>query len=222
MLTNPSFSLSKTSSMPNPSWSQTAGPSYCGAYRGGKRSVCKSCYAGKGRFTFPNVRGANERRYEWFHSAPREVVVHTLAGEYAGQRLARAFVSGDFCHPPCVHVWRDVVKTTGAGTSWWFPTRVWLKEEYHQPLMDLNALPNVVVRLSNEKVDEPVPEEVREKLGISTVSTVYEDKKYSCPKQVSHTNCTNAGCERCWDGNVKETTYLLTGGEVNWKRKRNE
>lgn len=203
--------------MPNPSWSQTAGPKYCGGYRGGKDSVCPRCYAGQGRFRFQNVREANKNRYNWFHDSPRDQVIGVLVNAYMGQRYARVFVSGDFCHVRCVDTWIEIVKRCPQ-TKWWFPTRCWTNKEYHPALRKLNKRPNVVVRLSNDEIGHPVPNEVRQSLGINTTSTVYDDLTASCPKQVSHGNCQDAGCLRCWDGRVQEITYSLNGGKVNWRK----
>lgn len=166
--------LSQTSKMPG--WSTSIPASRCivgSALRGVDGSVCAECYALKGRYVFPNVQSALERRYARLSSPTWVDSMVTLINALCAPRVPffRWMDSGDVQNT--VHLARiiDVVRRTPT-VAHWLPTR-----EYRivQSYLDHGApLPsNLTIRLSAHMVDGAPP------IGIGTwwlpVSSVHTD-----------------------------------------------
>ena len=154
-------------------------------------SVCAGCYALKGRYRFPNVQAALNRRLkslehpDWIRAM---VVLIDKAPWF------RWHDSGDLQGPEHLKKIFEVCKLTPS-TQHWLPTR----ETGMLKLMDPDIIPpNLIIRLSGHMIDGnnstfwP---------WTSTVST----KTKSCPAQDQGNQCKD--CRACWDRSVPNVTY---------------
>ena len=185
--------LSAPSKMPGPAYNLPAQACITGSklvkVQG---SVCHGCYALKGRYRFPNVQAALNRRLkslghpEWI---PAMVVLIDNTPWF------RWHDSGDLQGVQHLKNIFEVCKLTPE-TSHWLPTR----EAKFLPLNTDSIPKNLIIRLSGHKIDKPAP-------GFwpwtSTVVTVEK----SCPAAEQGNKCLN--CRACWDRGAANIAYGL-------------
>ena len=193
--------LSKPSKMPCFSYSIPAKRCQVGGKLAKvKNSVCFFCYALKGRYLFPNVQNALERR---FSSLAREdwvakMVCAISANERSG--FFRWHDSGDL-----QGVWHlaKIVSVANAlpQIRFWLPTREYgvisdfLKEGGKIPS-------NLTVRLSGYMLDGVAPLGLAARLGVCASAVSATD--WNCPSAKQGNKCQS--CRLCWD-NSKTVTY---------------
>ena len=161
-------------------------------------TVCDGCYALKGRYRFPNVKEALERRYQaaknnpgWIYgmvwdikrvtdkSTVKEFRWHDAGDLIDLQHLLRIF---------------EVCKLT-PDVKHWLPTR----ESQILSNIDPRMVPdNLIIRLSATMVDGPAPK------SWPWTSTVVKDGA-SCPAPKQNNECKD--CRACWDKKVKNVSY---------------
>ena len=185
--------LSAPSKMPGPAYNLPAQACITGSklvkVQG---SVCHGCYALKGRYRFPNVQAALNRRLkslghpEWI---PAMVVLIDNTPWF------RWHDSGDLQGVQHLKNIFEVCKLTPE-TMHWLPTR----EAKFLPLNTDSIPKNLIIRLSGHKIDKPAP-------GFwpwtSTVVTVEK----SCPAAEQGNKCLN--CRACWDRGAANIAYGL-------------
>ena len=154
-------------------------------------TTCHGCYALKGRYRFPNVKEAMDRRLKAL-SDSRWVRAMVVLME--GRKFFRWHDSGDI--QSAWHLKRilEVCKQTPR-TNHWLPTR----EAKLLALMDPNIIPpNLIIRLSATKVDGAASKSWP---WTSTVST----KDKTCPAPNQGGKCLD--CRSCWSRDIKNITY---------------
>lgn len=162
-------------------------------------SVCSSCYALKGRYVFPNVKAAQERRYQSL-THPDWVDALTLMIQKTKTQYFRWHDSGDI-----QGVWHlnNIVKIAQRcpDVKFWLPTREkgfvsqWL-------LLNKNFPDNLVVRVSGAMIDGPAPK------GFTHTSTVDSGGGRTpkvCPAPQTGNMCGD--CRSCWDSEVRNVSY---------------
>ena len=154
-------------------------------------SVCAGCYALKGRYRFPNVQAALNRRLK---SLDHPDWIRAMVVLIDDAPWFRWHDSGDLQGPEHLKKIFEVCKLTPK-TRHWLPTR----ETGMLKLMDPDIIPpNLIIRLSGHMIDGnnstfwP---------WTSTVST----KTKSCPAQDQGNQCKD--CRACWDRKVSNVTY---------------
>lgn len=160
-------------------------------------STCSHCYALKGRYGFPNVQQALERRLK-AHDDPRwvEAMVYLIDPH----RWFRWFDAGDLQSDAMLNKVMDVCSGT-PNTRHWLPTR-----EYGivtEVLKVRKAPRNLNIRLSAHMVDRDPPKVLAKMLGVTTsgVGTAF----YNCPAPSQNNQC--ADCRHCWDRRKKHVIY---------------
>jgi hypothetical protein len=156
-------------------------------------SVCESCYALKGSFTFPSVRNILEENYQklrnylWTPAMAAQI-------RWLGQERFRWFVSGDLAG---INHLRNIIRVCLATPEvcHWLPTR----EAAVLRSCEKEIPPNLTPRLSSAMIDGPAP---RDWKWTSTVVTVAGAGV--CPSSVKGGSCADNECVRCWrdEGNV--------------------
>ena len=150
---------------------------------------CYKCYAFKGRYNFPDVKNALQRRLESLMH-PRWVEAMTVLVK--GKKHFRWHDSGDIQSVAHLIKIFEVCKNT-PDTKHWLPTqeRKYLPINWRHPK-------NLVIRLSNAKNNT--------KPGNAWThwSTVV-DHGGDCPASKQGNVC--GSCRRCWDRKVKHVTY---------------
>ena len=156
-----------------------------------KNSVCAGCYAMKGRYRFPNVREAMDRRLAAL-TDPRWV--DAMVTLVKGQPWCRWHDSGDIQSPDHLKNIFEVCNRTPE-TRHWMPTR----EVKFLKLMDPDVVPkNLIIRISSHMIDQgPVKH-------WPWTSTVVTSGK-TCPAAEQGNKCKE--CRACWDRSVKNVAY---------------
>lgn len=167
-------------------------------------SVCRTCYALKGRYVFDGVTRAQYRRLESLrHPLWVDAMVLLIRSKCRSEPYFRWHDSGDL-----QGVWHlekivEVCRRTPE-IQHWLPTR-----EYSIVRGFLEAgedLPdNLVIRLSAHMVDEPPPKLYS--LPTSTVSERGRRRPYACPARMQGNQC--GSCRACWDPKVPNVDYEL-------------
>ena len=184
--------LSAPSKMPGPAYNLPAVACITGAKLVNvPGSVCAGCYALKGRYRFPNVQQALQRRLD---SITHPDWVRAMVVLIDKAPWFRWHDSGDVQGPEHIKKIFEVCKLT-PGTMHWMPTR----EARFLKLMDPDIIPpNLIIRMSSHMIDQgPVtfwP-------WTSTVST----QAKTCPAADQGNKCRD--CRACWDRSVKNVTY---------------
>ena len=197
--------LSKPSKMPSYGYSLHA--IRCGVgskLREVEDSTCYDCYAMKGRYIFPNVQDALERRYQKALSNPKwvESMIFLILWYCAKTKVFRWHDSGDLISLEHLLAIVQIAKAT-PNVKHWLPTReVKIVQEYKQKY---GKFPNnLVVRISATMVNG-MPHSFHEHSStVVTNETLAIDKV--CPASKQENQCLD--CRMCWDSNVKDIAYL--------------
>lgn len=159
-------------------------------------TVCSKCYALKGRYVFPTVQDALERRWRSL-THPRWVEALTFMIRAKSCDYFRWHDSGDI--QSMDHLRKIVeVAVRCSDTRFWLPTRE--KEYVHEYLRTHGNFPkNLVVRVSSTLIDGPAPS------GFPNTSTVVTTK-HTCPAPEQDNECKD--CRACWNPRRKNVAYL--------------
>jgi len=159
-------------------------------------SVCSGCYALKGRYRFPNVKEALNRRLKSL-TDPRWIEAMTTLVAWYSRKVPffRWHDSGDLQSVEHLKNIFEVCKLTPQ-VEHWIPTR----EAKFLPLNTDSIPKNLIIRLSGHKIDKPAA-------GFwpwtSTVVTVEK----SCPAKEQDNQCKD--CRACWDRGTANIAYGL-------------
>ena len=164
-------------------------------------SVCSGCYAMKGRYRFPNVKDALNRRLNsldkpyWIHA----MVV--LINHYSKKvPYFRWHDSGDLQGAWHLRNIFEVCNRTPA-VSHWMPTREAKLLRFMQP----EVVPkNLIIRMSSHMIDQ---KPVSFWPWTSTVSTGLAQPGHRCPAQHQGNQC--GSCRSCWTKEVSNVAYPL-------------
>lgn len=189
--------LSRPSKMPCSAYSLPAAACKMGArLHAIEGSTCQKCYALKGRYLFPNVQAAMQKRLSSL-AHPYWVDALVLLIGQTKNRYFRWHDSGDL--QSLQHL-LNVVEIAGRlpEVMFWLPTReVGLVRKYEALFGSFP--PNLTVRVSAAMVDDPPPR------GFRCTSTVVRESA-SCPAPKQGNKCGT--CRNCWDPAVANVSYL--------------
>lgn len=167
-----------------------------------KGSVCSDCYALKGRYVFPNVRNAMERRYQSLqHPEWVDAVVWSLKRKKV--EFFRWHDSGDL-----QGMWHlqniAEVAVRCPEISFWLPTREnALVTRY---LNEIGPFPkNLVVRVSGAMIDGYTPIKF---MNVSSVRSkgLADSTAFTCSAPQNGGEC--GSCRACWNPHIREVSYL--------------
>ena len=202
--------LSKTKKLNARSWSLQA-LTTCPASKdkdGELVAACKGCYATTGNYRFKNVKAPREhnqkdwKRSEW---------VANMVQELDNDRYFRWFDSGDVYTLGLADKILEVMKAT-PHCNHWLPTRMHKFAKFADVITQMEALPNVVVRLSSDSVMG----ETIEGEHTSTIIPTPADAPVGatvCEAYANEGNCN--GCRKCWSKDVKTIAYPAHGVKMN-------
>jgi hypothetical protein len=186
--------LSKPSKMPGFSYNLPATKCITGAKLVKiPGSVCSGCYALKGRYRFPNVKDAMQRRLDsinhplWI-KAMATSILETKTGFF------RWHDSGDLQSLDHLKKIFEVCNLT-PGIQHWLPTR----ETSIIACIQADEVPkNLIIRLSAHKVDG------KASTFWPWTSTVVTSEK-TCPAAEQGNKCLD--CRACWDRTISNVAY---------------
>lgn len=193
--------LSKPSKMPGHGYSIPASKCITGAkLRDVCNSVCSKCYALKGRYVFPNVQNALERRLDAFQSPNFVSAMVTIITDLKEEHF-RWFDSGDLQSLFMLVQIATIAKSTPKCMHW-LPTREYkFVDEY---IKLFGAFPdNLIVRVSAHIMDNDAPSRFTHTSQVHTSTT--PANVYRCPAPEQGNKCNT--CRACWDPNVKTVSY---------------
>ena len=211
--------LSKPSKMPSYGYSLSAFKCKVGSkLRNIANSTCSDCYALKGRYVFPNVQEALDRRMDrllnnpkWVeamaflinHYCKNKVKMHRLKEATITNNVFRWHDSGDI--QSLDHLQKIVaIAELTPSVRHWLPTReVAMVRDYQKQYGEFPS--NLVVRISATMING-LPHKFHR--HTSTVSTAKDfDLGWTCPASKQGNKCGD--CRACWDSNVANVTYPL-------------
>jgi len=158
-------------------------------------SVCAGCYAMKGRYRFPNVKDALNRRLNSLNHPQWVEAMTTLVTWYSRKvPWFRWHDSGDLQGPDHLMNIFAVCNATSQ-VQHWMPTREVKLLKGIQP----EVVPkNLIIRVSSHMIDQgPVK-------SWPHTSTVVQAGK-TCPAQEQGNACGD--CRQCWDKDINNIAY---------------
>ena len=194
--------LSKPSKMPGYAYSTPAKRCLIGQkMRNVVGSICAFCYALKGRYVFPNVQKAMEKRFASLTNDLWVDAMTYLIGKVKNPHF-RWHDSGDL-----QGVWHieKIVKIAKnlPNISFWLPTReyafvsTYIEQGGEVP-------PNLTIRLSALMMDGQAPVGIAQRLGLC-VSGASKLGDFNCPSSKQGNKCGD--CRKCWDKNEFAINY---------------
>ena len=185
--------LSKPSKMPGPAFNLPASRCITGAKLVKiPGSVCHGCYALKGRYRFPNVQNALERRRQAL-SSPQWVEAMTVL--VSGHEFFRWHDSGDLQSLEHLQKIFEVCRRTPS-TKHWLPTR---EAQILKQVQPEDVPKNLIIRFSSHMIDQgPVT-------AWPHTSTVVTKEKRTCPAPEQGNAC--GSCRACWSRDIKNIAY---------------
>lgn len=201
--------LSKASKMPCRSWSLQAldtCPASIGA-DGELVDACKGCYATDGNYRFSNVKAPRLHNREDWQQADW---VDAMVAELDNDRYFRWFDSGDMYSLKLAEKIYSVMLAT-PWTRHWLPTRMHKFAKFADILAKMEALPNVVVRLSSDSINGDI-------IAGNTTSTIIPTISHRKPKMTICEAYEREGkcatCRACWDKDVEVVAYVAHGRKM--------
>ena len=201
--------LSKASKMPCRSWSLQAletCPASIGT-DGELVDACKGCYATDGNYRFSNVKAPRLHNREDWKQADW---VDAMVAELDNDRYFRWFDSGDMYSLKLAEKIYAVMVAT-PWTRHWLPTRMYKFAKFADILAKMEALPNVVVRLSSDSINGDI-------IAGNTTSTIIPTISHRKPKMTICEAYEREGkcatCRACWDKDVEVVAYVAHGRKM--------
>jgi hypothetical protein len=203
--------ISATGKMPYKSWSLQAIDTCPGSIGpdGDLVPACRGCYATTGNYRFPNVIAPRmENREDWKRGAWVDDMVHLLRKE----THFRWFDSGDCYHIQLGRKILEVMRLT-PHVQHWLPTRMYKFAKFERLIDSMNALPNVVVRLSSDDIDGST-------VSGRFTSTIFDPEHDVLAKPIivcgAYTRKGKCGdCRACWDRRVSVVAYPQHGRNMS-------
>ena len=197
--------LSKPSKMPWYAYNLPAAMCIMGSkLRHIRGSVCSKCYARKGRYVFPNVRAAMDRRhYEVTHRPEQWAanMIHLLQRKARGkEQWFRWHDSGDLQgieHLDAI-IW---IAQNVSNVRFWLPTKEYVTALKRRAIIHKTS--NLTVRVSAYMIGD-----VKTRCLFPTSSVnAGTISGYRCPAKSQGNICGD--CRACWDRDVGNIDYPL-------------
>jgi hypothetical protein len=182
------------------------------------KTVCHSCYALRGRYLFPVVKRAMEKRFSSL-SDPRWVEAVSTLIHQSRDRYFRWHDSGDL---QSIEHLRNIIRVCEnlPQVKFWLPTREYQTVEAYRRMG--GPIPaNLCIRYSAHLVDGLPP--IRYGLpagGVHSGNASIPKTAYICPAPQQDMKCGN--CRACWDPSVKIVSYPLKYAHSDAYREAND
>jgi len=169
--------------------------------------ACKGCYAVGGNYRFKNVKQAREHnKQDW----KRADWVADMVEELDSDRYFRWFDSGDMYSLKLAEKILEICKAT-PWTRHWIPTRMHKFAKFQDVIARLNALPNVVVRLSSDGINGEIIEEAE--FSSTIIPFIDSDTRATvCQAPLQEGKCHK--CRACWDKSIRVIAYAGHGAKM--------
>ena len=200
--------LSAPSKMPSYAWSISAKRCNIGSKLAKvEGSVCNKCYALKGRYMFPMVQNALEKRY-WRWSSNREKWTNAMIYIMHNKKhiintgFFRWFDSGDIQGEAMLSD-MNTIAWSSPHIRFWLPTKEYnLVKEYKQ---NNDIAPNLVIRVSNPSVNSNTLTDYEHISTVYSKDLLENSEGYICPSSKQGNKCGE--CRMCWS-DKHEVSYI--------------
>lgn len=205
--------LSNTSKLGVKSWSLQA-INTCPASindNGDLVDACKGCYATSGNYRFANVRAPREFNKQAWQD---DNFVNDFVNELYKERFFRWFDSGDMYHIKLAEKIYQIMLAT-PHVKHWLPTRMYKFKKFHPIIKKMQALDNVIIRLSSDHIDgtkvNNTYNRVSDNNSVIIPSDSISDYKdgFICRAYNQDGKCLT--CTACYDKSVKTIAYVGHG-----------
>ncbi len=196
--------LSRTTRMPGHSYSLPAVDCPTGrVLANNSRTVCHYCYARRGRYCFPAVRRAMQRRLQSIQNPAWPLAVASLIYNSC-DRYFRWHDSGDLMNT--AHLQNIVtIARLLPRVRFWLPTREY---EVVERFRQREQIPdNLCVRYSAHLIDGPPSGEYGMPAHTVSYARPPDTKAYRCPAASRGNRC--GSCRACWDPNIPVIDFPL-------------
>jgi len=165
-------------------------------------SICSKCYALKGRYVFPNVQSALDKRFEGIQHPQWVSLLSQLIKTKETSGYFRWHDSGDLQSVKHLANICEIARNL-PGIKFWLPTREFsIVSEY----LRKNTLPdNLTVRLSALMFDGAPPTAIAKRLGLVTSGASSDASTVTCPSSKQGGKCLD--CRACWNKQVTNVNY---------------
>ena len=166
-----------------------------------KNSICSICYALKGRYSFPNVQSALERRYKTIRGKNWVADMVNAINRVEQSGYFRWHDSGDLQSLSHFGNICAIARLTPE-IKYWLPTREYgIVREF---IEKGGVIPdNLTVRFSALMVDGAAPETLARRLGVQVSGACAS--AFSCPASKQGNVCGT--CRACWNKETFNVTY---------------
>ena len=166
-------------------------------------SICSICYALKGRYSFPNVSSALERRFALIAKKSWAENMIAVIKKVETSGFFRWHDAGDL--QSVAHLRRIVSICEGTPEiKHWLPTREFAT--VRKFLESGGKIPaNLTIRFSALMVDGKAPESLAKRLGVQVSGA--SASAFSCPAPRQGNVC--ADCRACWSRETFNVTYKV-------------
>jgi hypothetical protein len=207
---NTTVKLSNTSKLGVKSWSLQA-LNTCPASIGNDGELvdaCKGCYATSGNYRFANVRAPREfNKQAWQDDS----FVNDFVNELYKERFFRWFDSGDMYNIKLAEKMLEIMERT-PHVKHWLPTRMYKFKKFHSIIEQMQALDNVVVRLSSDHIDgtkvDSAVSDTNSVIIPADQAATYTDG-FVCSAYMQDGKCLT--CTACYDKDIKTVAYVGHG-----------
>ncbi len=212
-MTPKDIKLSYTSKMPGASFSLSALKCITGSKLHEQvGSVCSKCYARRGRYLFPNVVNAQNRRIEQVNDKDFvECMTEVLSNDKITQKtkLFRWHDSGDLQSIEHLEKLVQIARNL-PNIRFWLPTKEYgIINKYGTRL---SGASNLTIRVSHPMINNKFT--TQDSFYKNTSSVFSKDKINEltdieiCQATVTHTTCNDNGCTKCWNDSIKNIIYI--------------
>ena len=200
--------LSAPSKMPSYAWSISAKRCNIGSKLAKvEGSVCNKCYALKGRYMFPMVQNALEKRY-WRWSSNREKWTNAMIYIMHNKKhiintgFFRWFDSGDIQGEAMLSD-MNTIAWSSPHIRFWLPTKEYnLVKEYKQ---NNDIAPNLIIRVSNPSLNSNTLTDHEHISTVYSKDMLENSEGYICPSSKQGNKCGE--CRVCWS-DKHEVSYI--------------
>jgi hypothetical protein len=200
--------LSAPSKMPSYAWSISAKRCNIGSKLAKvEGSVCNKCYALKGRYMFPMVQNALEKRF-WRWSSNREKWTNAMIYIMHNKKhiintgFFRWFDSGDIQGEAMLSD-MNTIAWSSPHIRFWLPTKEYnLVKEYKE---NNDIAPNLIIRVSNPSVNSNTLTDHEHISTVYSKDMLENSEGYICPSSKQGNKCGE--CRMCWS-DKHEVSYI--------------
>lgn len=169
--------------------------------------ACSGCYASFGNYRFSSVKAVREYNRTTWNS---DSFVDDFVKQLDTERYFRWFDSGDLYSLGLAKKIYQIMLNT-PHVKHWLPTRIYKFKKFESILKEMQALPNVVIRLSSDGIDGSMVDSSLIDTN-STILPIELSESYSgfiCPAINQGGKCND--CKACYSKDVKTVAYIAHG-----------